>query len=195
MRPAALPPESIAIVPPPRAPRAANTARFVSSPSRTADLFTAGTVCIASEMMGYLRSQAAPDEHNRGLSDLVRQLSTQSEALRARWAARGFSRLRLPAVPPRPALAARRSIRPGAGGRIRYRDGGLIRHPNLRLVSALRLSTGGMSACGNPGQALARTLLSRSCLPRRAAGRRAVARSHPGNQASILEPNFSPKLL
>lgn len=117
MRPAALPPESIAIVPPPRAPRAANTARFVSSPSRTADLFTAGTVCIASEMMGYLRSQAAPDEHNRGLSDLARQLSTQSEALRARWAARGFSRLRLPAVPrDRPWLRAGQSGRVRAGG-------------------------------------------------------------------------------
>ena len=37
----------------------------------------------------------------------------------------------------------------------------------------------GMSGCGDPGQALARTPLSRSCLPRRAGGRRAVARSHP----------------
>ena len=37
--------------------------------------------------MGDPPSEAAPDEHDRGLPDPIRQLSTQSEALRARWAA------------------------------------------------------------------------------------------------------------
>jgi hypothetical protein len=76
MSPAALPPKSLTIVSAPRPPR--RRTRSGSSPRpRTADFFTDWDR-IASEVMGDPRSETAPDEHDRGLPDPIRQLSTQA---------------------------------------------------------------------------------------------------------------------
>ena len=156
-RPAALPPKSLAIVSPPRPPRRRTRSGFVSSP-RTAGFFT-GWDRIASEVVVLdPRSEAAPDQHDRGLSDLVRQLPAHSEALRTR----------------RPAW-----LRAGQSGRVRAGGSGTAPAAWSGVRTCGWPQRCGMSGCGDPGQALARTPLSRSCLPRRAGGRRAVARSHP----------------
>jgi hypothetical protein len=42
---------------------------------------------VASEVVAVLRSEAGRDPHDRGLQDLVGELSTQSETFRTRWAA------------------------------------------------------------------------------------------------------------
>jgi hypothetical protein len=66
--------------------RPVNTARFVFLDPRAAAFYgdwdRAATGCVA-----VLRSAAGRDPHDRGLSGLVGELSTQSEKLRTRWAA------------------------------------------------------------------------------------------------------------
>ncbi|HEY5988128.1 MAG TPA: helix-turn-helix transcriptional regulator [Streptosporangiaceae bacterium] len=66
--------------------RPPNTARFVFLDPR-ADGFFADWERVASEVVATLRSQAGRDPYDRGLSDLVGELSTQSEPFRIRWAA------------------------------------------------------------------------------------------------------------
>lgn len=58
-----MPPKSFALVFLPRPPGRRTRVCWVPSHSRAADLFT-GWDRTAREMMGVLRSQAAPDEHD-----------------------------------------------------------------------------------------------------------------------------------
>ncbi len=64
----------------------ANTARFVFLDPRATDFF-ADWERVVNEVVATLRSEAGRDPYNRGLSDLVGQLSTRSEAFRTWWAA------------------------------------------------------------------------------------------------------------
>jgi len=63
-----------------------NTARFVFLDPRAPDFF-GDWERVANEVVAILRSEAGRDPYDRGLSDLVGELSTQSETFRARWAA------------------------------------------------------------------------------------------------------------
>ena len=64
----------------------ANTARFVFLDPRS-DEFYLDWDHVANELVAILRSEAGRDPHDRGLTDLVGELSTQSEAFRTKWAA------------------------------------------------------------------------------------------------------------
>jgi len=66
--------------------RPANTARFVYLDPR-APSFYLDWDQVASDSVAILRSEAGRDPHDRGLMDLVGELSTQSELFRTRWAA------------------------------------------------------------------------------------------------------------
>jgi len=63
-----------------------NTARFVFLDPRS-DEFYLDWDHVANELVAILRSEAGRDPHDRGLTDLVGELSTQSEAFRTKWAA------------------------------------------------------------------------------------------------------------
>jgi transcriptional regulator with XRE-family HTH domain len=63
-----------------------NTARFVFLDPHAHDFF-GDWERVANEVVAILRSEAGRDPHDRGLSDLVGELSTQSETFRIRWAA------------------------------------------------------------------------------------------------------------
>jgi transcriptional regulator with XRE-family HTH domain len=66
--------------------RPVNTARFVFLDPRARDFYVDWERA-ATDVVAVLRSAAGRDPHDRGLSDLVGELSTQSEAFRTRWAA------------------------------------------------------------------------------------------------------------
>jgi transcriptional regulator with XRE-family HTH domain len=66
--------------------RPANTARFVFLDPRATSFFVEWDR-VANDVVATLRSQAGRDPYDRGLSDLVGELSTRSEAFRTRWAA------------------------------------------------------------------------------------------------------------
>ncbi len=66
--------------------RPANTARFVFLDPRATDFYR-DWERIAHEMVGVLRAEAGRDPYDRGLTELVGELSTRSEAFRTRWAA------------------------------------------------------------------------------------------------------------
>jgi len=66
--------------------RPANLARFVFSNPRSLDFF-ADWDRAANDTVAILRSEAGRDPYDRGLSDLVGELSTRSEEFRIRWAA------------------------------------------------------------------------------------------------------------
>ena len=66
--------------------RPANLARFVFSNPRSRDFF-ADWDRAANDTVAILRSEAGRDPYDRGLSDLVGELSTRSEEFRTRWAA------------------------------------------------------------------------------------------------------------
>jgi transcriptional regulator with XRE-family HTH domain len=66
--------------------RPANHARFVFSNPRSRD-FLADWDRAATDTVAILRSEAGRDPYDRGLSDLVGELSTRSEEFRTRWAA------------------------------------------------------------------------------------------------------------
>ena len=63
-----------------------NTARFVFLDPR-AQQFYRDWDQVANDAVGVLRSEAGRNPYDRGLSDLVGELSTQSETFRTRWAA------------------------------------------------------------------------------------------------------------
>lgn len=65
--------------------RPVNTARFVFLDPRARDFYL-DWECAASDVVAVLRSAAGRDPYDRELSDLVGELSTQSEAFRTRWA-------------------------------------------------------------------------------------------------------------
>ena len=84
--------------------RPVNNARFVFLDPR-ATAFYRDWSKAADDTVAILRTQAGQDPHNRALSDLVGELSTQSEEFRTRWAAHnvrqhftGSKRVRHPAV-------------------------------------------------------------------------------------------------
>jgi transcriptional regulator with XRE-family HTH domain len=66
--------------------RPVNTARFVFLDPRARE-FYADWERAATDVVAVLRSAAGRDPHDRALSDLVGELSTQSEPFRTRWAA------------------------------------------------------------------------------------------------------------
>jgi transcriptional regulator with XRE-family HTH domain len=84
--------------------RPANGARFVFLDPR-AERFYVDWDRVANEVVAMLRSEAGRDPYDRALSDLVGELSTQSEAFRTKWAAHnvrlhdtGLKRLHRPVV-------------------------------------------------------------------------------------------------
>jgi len=84
--------------------RPANGARFVFLDPR-AERFYFDWDRVANEVVAMLRSEAGRDPYDRALSDLVGELSTQSEAFRTKWAAHnvrfhdtGVKRLHHPVV-------------------------------------------------------------------------------------------------
>jgi transcriptional regulator with XRE-family HTH domain len=66
--------------------RPVNTARFVFLDPRARDFYVDWERA-ATDVVAVLRSAAGRNPHDRGLSDLVGELSTQSDAFRTRWAA------------------------------------------------------------------------------------------------------------
>jgi transcriptional regulator with XRE-family HTH domain len=84
--------------------RPANTARFAFLDPR-ATAFYVDWERTADDMVGVLRAEAGRNPYDRGLTDLVGELSTRSEAFRTRWAAHnvhfhrtGFKQLHHPVV-------------------------------------------------------------------------------------------------
>jgi transcriptional regulator with XRE-family HTH domain len=84
--------------------RPANTARFVFLDARSEGFYDDWDH-VANEVVAILRSEAGRDPHDRDLSNLIGQLSTQSEAFRTKWAAHnvrfhdtGTKRLQHPVV-------------------------------------------------------------------------------------------------
>jgi transcriptional regulator with XRE-family HTH domain len=84
--------------------RPVNTARFVFLDPRAADFFVDWDR-VATEVVAVLRSEAGRDPYDRGLSELVGELSLQSDQFRTRWAAhnvrfhdKGAKRLHHPIV-------------------------------------------------------------------------------------------------
>lgn len=66
--------------------RPVNNARFVFLDPRSTDFYRDWSKA-ADDTVAILRTQAGQDPHNKALSDLVGELSTQSEEFRVRWAA------------------------------------------------------------------------------------------------------------
>src|SRR5271154_1907688 len=66
--------------------RPVNTARFTFLDPRALNFFVDWDL-VATMVVAALRSEAGRDPYDRGLTDLVGELSTQSEPLRTRWAA------------------------------------------------------------------------------------------------------------
>jgi hypothetical protein len=81
-----------------------NSARFIFLDPRATDFYVDWEQ-VATDAVAILRSEAGRDPYDRGLSDLVGQLSTQSDTFRTRWAAHnvrfhdtGFKRFHHPVV-------------------------------------------------------------------------------------------------
>ncbi len=66
--------------------RPVNSARFIFLDPRAPDFYVDWDK-VASDAVAVLRSEAGRDPYDRGLSDLVGELSTRSELFRSRWAA------------------------------------------------------------------------------------------------------------
>jgi len=66
--------------------RPSNTARFVFLDPRARDFYSDWDL-VSDEVVAILRSEAGRDPYDRGLSDLVGELSTQDETFRTKWAA------------------------------------------------------------------------------------------------------------
>jgi transcriptional regulator with XRE-family HTH domain len=64
----------------------ANSARFIFLDPRAIDFYVDWEQ-VATDAVAILRSEAGRDPYDRGLSDLVGELSTRSETFRTRWAA------------------------------------------------------------------------------------------------------------
>ena len=82
----------------------ANSARFIFLDPRATDFYVDWEQ-VATDAVAILRSEAGRDPYDRGLSDLVGELSTRSEVFRTRWAAHnvrfhdtGFKRFHHPVV-------------------------------------------------------------------------------------------------
>ncbi len=66
--------------------RPANTARFTFLDARATDFFREWEK-VANDTVGLLRAEAGRNPYDRGLTDLIGELSTRSEEFRIRWAA------------------------------------------------------------------------------------------------------------
>jgi transcriptional regulator with XRE-family HTH domain len=66
--------------------RPANTARFMFLNPRSAEFFV-DWERVASDCVAVLRAEAGRNPYDRGLTDLIGELSTRSETFRTRWAA------------------------------------------------------------------------------------------------------------
>jgi MmyB-like transcription regulator ligand binding domain len=66
--------------------RPANAARFFFLDPRATEFYV-DWQDIANDVVALLRAEAGRDPYNRGLSDLIGELSTRSEEFRVRWAA------------------------------------------------------------------------------------------------------------
>ena len=66
--------------------RPANSARFIFLDPRAPDFYVDWEQ-VATDAVAVLRSEAGRDPYDRGLSDLVGELSTRSDSFRTRWAA------------------------------------------------------------------------------------------------------------
>jgi hypothetical protein len=66
--------------------RPANLARFILLDARAPEFYV-DWERLAHDAVGVLRAEAGRDPYDRGLSDLVGELSTRSEEFRVRWAA------------------------------------------------------------------------------------------------------------
>ena len=84
--------------------RPANTARFAFLDPRSGEFYRDWEQT-ANDMVGVLRAEAGCSPYDRGLTDLIGELSTRSSEFRARWAAHdvrlhrtGFKRLHHPVV-------------------------------------------------------------------------------------------------
>jgi hypothetical protein len=82
----------------------ANSARFIFLDPRATDFYVDWEQ-VATDAVAILRSEAGRDPYDRGLSDLVGELSTRSDTFRTRWAAHnvrfhdtGFKRFHHPVV-------------------------------------------------------------------------------------------------
>jgi transcriptional regulator with XRE-family HTH domain len=82
----------------------ANSARFIFLDPRAADFYVDWEQ-VATDAVAILRSEAGRDPYDRGLSDLVGELSTRSGTFRTRWAAHnvrfhdtGFKRFHHPVI-------------------------------------------------------------------------------------------------
>jgi transcriptional regulator with XRE-family HTH domain len=64
----------------------ANSARFIFLDPRATDFYVDWEQ-VATDAVAILRSEAGRDPYDRGLSDLIGELSTRSETFRTRWAA------------------------------------------------------------------------------------------------------------
>jgi transcriptional regulator with XRE-family HTH domain len=73
--------------------RTPNTARFAFLDPRGREFWRDWDV-VASDMVAVLRAEAARSPYDRGLTDLIGELSTRSEEFRQRWAAHGVMRHR-----------------------------------------------------------------------------------------------------
>ena len=106
------------------APGPVNSARYVFLDAGSRE-FYAGWERAASDVVAVLRSAAGRDPYDRGLSDLVGELSTQSVEFRTRWAAHN----------------------------VRFHDTGTkdLHHP---VVGDITLTYNGMEPVADPGQML-----------------------------------------
>jgi transcriptional regulator with XRE-family HTH domain len=82
----------------------ANSARFIFLDPRATDFYVDWEQ-VATDAVAILRSEAGRDPYDRGLSDLVGELSTRSDTFRTRWAAHnvrfhdtGFKRFHHPVI-------------------------------------------------------------------------------------------------
>ena len=64
----------------------ANSARFIFLDPRATDFYVDWEQ-VATDAVAILRSEAGRDPYDRGLSDLIGELSTRSDTFRTRWAA------------------------------------------------------------------------------------------------------------
>jgi transcriptional regulator with XRE-family HTH domain len=66
--------------------RPANSARFLFLDPRSSEFYVDWDK-VASDVVGVLRAEAGRNPYDRGLTDLIGELSTRSETFRTRWAA------------------------------------------------------------------------------------------------------------
>ncbi len=103
---------------------APNAARYVFLNPRAMDFFKKWEI-VANDVVALLRAEAGRDPYDRGLSDLIGELSTRSEDFRVRWARHD----------------------------VRFHHSG-TKHFNHPVVGDLTLTYEGLEPPGDPGQSI-----------------------------------------